>query len=102
MNDRAGEDRIAGYIRRYTEPVQWIHWWIEAVEPAASESLRSILYESCGEVLRDLTQPAIREAIVRAVLESEPLRRAVGAEADRFLETVAEWSEKGGQLLEKS
>ncbi len=95
MNDRPGEDLIVGYIRGYTKPVQWIGWWLDAAGTPAGESLGTVLFEPDGETSRDLTGPVVRDEVIRVILESEPLRQAVGAEAERFLETVAERLAKG-------
>lgn len=95
MTDLADDELIAGYIRYKTQPVQWVGWWLEASEPAARESLASVLLEPGMEALRDLMAPDVREAVVRTVLASESLRRTISAEVNHILDAVAEGVAQG-------
>ncbi len=90
MSDRPPDDLIAGYIRGYTQPMQWVGWCLNAAGTPAENALASVLHEPGGEVLRDLTAPEVREAVIRAVLASEVLREIVGPEVERFLGSLAD------------
>ncbi|MDX1945040.1 MAG: hypothetical protein SFU86_06505 [Pirellulaceae bacterium] len=90
MTDRVDDDLIANYIRRFTVPMQWVGWWLDSPDPATRESLRLVLFEPSGEALRSLTEPTVRDAVIRAVLENEPLRTVVALDVDRLLEELTE------------
>ncbi|MHB1557684.1 MAG: hypothetical protein ACYC61_09410 [Isosphaeraceae bacterium] len=90
MSDQSRDDLIAGYIRGYTQPMQWVGWCLDAAGTPAEQDLAAVLHEPGGEVLRDLTAPEVREAVIRAVLASEVLRLTVESELERFLESLAD------------
>lgn len=90
MSDDPDDELITGYIRKYTQPIQWVSWWMDAAGTPQAGSLGAALFESDGVHLRDLTIPAVREEVIRVVLGSSPLRQAVSAEVEQLLETVSE------------
>lgn len=90
LTDRVDDDLIANYIRRFTVPQQWVDWWLDSPDPVTRESLRLVLFEPGGEALRSLTEPTVCDAVIRAVLENEPLRAAVALDVDRLLDELAE------------
>jgi hypothetical protein len=90
MNERDLDEQIAGYIRRYTQPIQWVGWCLGEPGPGEGGGLHAVLFDPATGALRDLTEPSVREGVIGAVLESGPLRQLVGEEVARFLGEVAE------------
>jgi hypothetical protein len=83
------ETLITGYILRYSQPAQGVGWWLDEHNPAAAEALQLVLFEAENDSLHDLTQPNVRHAVLRAVLEHTALRAMVGAEVEGFVDAVA-------------
>ena len=88
MSDRRDEEMLIGYVRGYTKPVQWLGWWRNTAGTPASDRLGAVLFEPDGATLRDLSAPSVREDVVRVVLESDALRRAVVLEVEHLLDSV--------------
>jgi len=98
MDGKVDGDILAAYVGKYTQPVQWVDWWLNASDPAAAEVLRLILFKPQNDTLVDLTTSGVRQAIVLAVLANPSLRETVGSEFRRFLESTAErLARDGGQ-----
>jgi hypothetical protein len=87
-------DELALAYLHKTQPVQWVGWYLAVQDAKAKSALRTVLFESATDSLRDLTADSIRALVVNCVLKHKSLRRMVVLETDAVVEAIQKHSLK--------
>lgn len=90
---KAPDELTLAYLHK-TKPVQWVAWYAAVQDAEAKLALRTILFESTTDSLRDLTADSVRALVVDCVLKHKPLSRMVVLETDAIVEAIQRLSLK--------
>jgi hypothetical protein len=78
---------VYGYIRNISVGVEWIDWYFRYRDSPAGACLHQALFED--ELTRDLSQPAVREAVVKCVEDHADLFAHVLEQANATVDRLA-------------
>ncbi len=90
MKSQPDIELVEGYVRRYSQPVQWVGWWSTLPDSEDREALGRVLFGEEAESLRDLTGSEMPEKVLRVVLTSQRLLEIVRKETAQFLDRLTE------------
>ena len=83
------EQQLREYVEAFLQaspPVFWVDWCGRCQDRVARESVESVLFRD--DVLRDLTDPVIKQAVLEAIRQHPSMMKLVMKDADDIVENV--------------